>query len=145
MNPVSFFCQPARCRLYGFEEIGPQDVAADGHAPAQSVDAGKPSSRCSRPDANFKLTRSCAEKTPELLRAVEHLSKNELQSVYALQQQARHRDTGQCPAHRGFAKGYVAKAENTCRSPTTPAARKSTMRSCTELQAREAVSRKITA
>jgi conjugative relaxase-like TrwC/TraI family protein len=100
------------------EKIGPQDrvLLVGDTRQHQGVDAGKPFEQMQ--DAGMRtsqLDQIVRQKDPELLRAVEHLSRNETATgIQLLQQQGR---IAEIPDHRqrieAIAKDYVARPENT--------------------------------
>ena len=100
------------------EKIGPQDrvLLVGDTRQHQGVDAGKPFEQMQ--DAGMRtsqLDQIVRQKDPELLRAVEHLSRNETATgIQLLQQQGR---ITEIPDHRqrieAIARDYVARPENT--------------------------------
>jgi conjugative relaxase-like TrwC/TraI family protein len=100
------------------EKIGPQDrvLLIGDTRQHQGVDAGKPFEQMQ--DAGMRtsqLDQIVRQKDPELLRAVEHLSRNETSTgIQLLQQQER---ISEIPDHKqrieAIAKDYVARPENT--------------------------------
>jgi conjugative relaxase-like TrwC/TraI family protein len=100
------------------EKIGPQDrvLLIGDTRQHQSVDAGKPFEQMQQAGMQTsQLDQIMRQKDPELLRAVEHLSKNETSiGLMLLQQQGRVTEIPE-NAHRieAIAKDYVAKPENT--------------------------------
>jgi conjugative relaxase-like TrwC/TraI family protein len=100
------------------EKIGPQDrvLLVGDTRQHQGVDAGKPFEQMQ--DAGMRtsqLDQIVRQKDPELLRAVEHLSRNETATgIQLLQQQGR---ITEIPDHQQrietIAKDYVARPENT--------------------------------
>jgi conjugative relaxase-like TrwC/TraI family protein len=100
------------------EKIGPQDrvLLVGDTRQHQGVDAGKPFEQMQ--DAGMRtsqLDQIVRQKDPELLRAVEHLSRNETATgIQLLQQQGRITEISD-PQQRieTIAKDYVARPENT--------------------------------
>jgi conjugative relaxase-like TrwC/TraI family protein len=100
------------------EKIGPQDrvLLIGDTRQHQSVDAGKPFEQMQQAGMHTsQLDQIMRQKDPELLRAVEHLSKNETSiGLTLLQQQGR---VTEIPDNvqriEAIAKDYVAKPENT--------------------------------
>jgi conjugative relaxase-like TrwC/TraI family protein len=100
------------------EKIGPQDrvLLIGDTRQHQSVDAGKPFEQMQQAGMQTsQLDQIMRQKDPELLRAVEHLSKNETAiGLTLLQQQGR---VTEIPDNglriEAIAKDYVAKPENT--------------------------------
>ncbi|MGB6687486.1 MAG: MobF family relaxase [Terracidiphilus sp.] len=100
------------------EKIGPQDrvLLVGDTRQHQGVNAGKPFEQMQ--DAGMRtsqLDQIVRQKDPELLRAVEHLSRNETATgIQLLQHQGR---IAEIPDHRqrieAIAKDYVARPENT--------------------------------
>ena len=99
-------------------KIGPQDrvLLVGDTRQHQSVDAGKPFEQMQQAGMQTsQLDQIMRQKDPELIRAVEHLSKNETASgLTLLQQQGR---VTEIPDNvqriEAIAKDYVAKPENT--------------------------------
>lgn len=100
------------------EKIGPQDrvLLIGDTRQHQGVDAGKPFEQMQEAGMRTsQLDQIVRQKDPELLRAVEYLSRNETASgVQLLQQQGRITEISD-PRQRieAIAKDYVAKPENT--------------------------------
>jgi len=100
------------------EKIGPQDrvLLVGDTRQHQGVDAGKPFEQMQEAGMRTsQLDQIVRQKDPELLRAVEHLSRNETATgIQLLQQQGR---ITEIPDHlqriEAIAKDYVARAENT--------------------------------
>jgi conjugative relaxase-like TrwC/TraI family protein len=100
------------------EKIGPQDrvLLIGDTRQHQGVDAGKPFEQMQEAGMRTsQLDQIVRQKDPELLRAVEHLSRNETATgVQLLQQQGR---ISEIPDHKqrieAIAKDYVARPENT--------------------------------
>ena len=100
------------------EKIGPQDrvLLIGDTRQHQGVDAGKPFEQMQEAGMRTsQLDQIVRQKAPELLRAVEHLSRNETATgVQLLQQQGR---ITEIPDDRqrieSIAKDYVARPENT--------------------------------
>jgi hypothetical protein len=100
------------------EKIGPQDrvLLVGDTRQHQGVDAGKPFEQMQEAGMQTsRLDQIVRQKDPELLRAVEHLSRNETTTgIQLLQQQGR---ITEIPDHRqrieAIAKDYVARPENT--------------------------------
>jgi conjugative relaxase-like TrwC/TraI family protein len=100
------------------EKIGPQDrvLLVGDTRQHQGVDAGKPFEQMQAAGMRTsQLDQIMRQKDPELLRAVEHLSRNETATgIQLLQQQGR---IAEIPDHRQrievIAKDYVARPENT--------------------------------
>ena len=100
------------------EKVGPEDrilVIGDTRQ-HQGVDAGKPFEQMQ--DAGMQtaqLDEIVRQQDPELLRAVEHLSKNETATgVDLLKQQGRVTEIPDCPQRiQAIAQDYAAKPENT--------------------------------
>jgi ATP-dependent exoDNAse (exonuclease V) alpha subunit len=100
------------------EKIGPQDrvLLIGDTRQHQSVDAGKPFEQMQQAGMQTsQLDQIMRQKDPELLRAVEHLSKNETSiGLTLLQQQGR---VTEIPDNvrriEAIARDYVAKPENT--------------------------------
>ena len=100
------------------EKIGPQDrvLLIGDTRQHQSVDAGKPFEQMQQAGMQTsRLDQIMRQKDPELLRAVEHLSRNETGiGLTLLQQQGR---VTEIPDNvqriEAIAKDYVAKPENT--------------------------------
>jgi conjugative relaxase-like TrwC/TraI family protein len=100
------------------EKIGPQDrvLLIGDTRQHQSVDAGKPFEQMQQAGMQTsQLDQIMRQKDPDLLRAVEHLSKNETAiGLTLLQQQGR---VTEIPDNvqriEAIAKDYVAKPENT--------------------------------
>jgi ATP-dependent exoDNAse (exonuclease V) alpha subunit len=100
------------------EKIGPQDrvLLIGDTRQHQSVDAGKPFEQMQQAGMQTsQLDQIMRQKDPELLRAVEHLSKNETAIGLTLFQQQGRVTEMQDNAQRieAIAKDYVAKPENT--------------------------------
>jgi hypothetical protein len=101
-----------------FEKIGPQDkvLLIGDTRQHQGVDAGKPFEQLQ--DAGMRtalLGQIVRQKDPELLKAVEHLSRSEIKiGVEMLQQQGRVTEIAD-PQQRieAIAKSYAARPENT--------------------------------
>jgi conjugative relaxase-like TrwC/TraI family protein len=99
------------------ERIGPQDrvLLVGDTRQHQGVDAGKPFEQMQEAGMRTsQLDQIVRQKDPELLRAVEHLSRNETATgIQLLQQQGR---ITEIPDHRqrieAIAKDYVARPEN---------------------------------
>ena len=117
------------------EKIGPQDrvLLIGDTRQHQSIDAGKPFEQMQQAGMQTsQLDQIMRQKDPELLRAVEHLSKNETAiGLTLLEQQGRVTEIpDNAQRIEAIAKDYVATPGNTLVArPTTPAVRKSTMRS----------------
>jgi conjugative relaxase-like TrwC/TraI family protein len=100
------------------EKIGPQDrvLLVGDTRQHQSVDAGKPFEQMQEAGMRTsQLDQIVRQKDPELLRAVEHLSRNETATgIQLLQQQGRIIEIPD-PRQRieAIAKDYVARPENT--------------------------------
>ncbi len=100
------------------EKIGPQDrvLFIGDTRQHQGVDAGKPFEQLVQAGMQTaQLDQIVCQKDPELLRAVEHLSKGEImQGITMLQQQGRVTEIAD-PRQRieVIAKSYVARPENT--------------------------------
>jgi conjugative relaxase-like TrwC/TraI family protein len=100
------------------EKIGPQDrvLLVGDTRQHQGVDAGKPFEQMQEAGMRTsQLDHIVRQKDPELLRAVEHLSRNETATgVQLLQQQGRITEIPD-PRQRieAIAKDYVARPENT--------------------------------
>ncbi len=100
------------------EKIGPQDrvLLVGDTRQHQGVDAGKPFEQMQEAGMRTsQLDQIVRQKDPELLRAVEHLSRNETATgIQLLQQQGR---ITEIPDHQqrieAIAKDYVARPENT--------------------------------
>jgi conjugative relaxase-like TrwC/TraI family protein len=100
------------------EKIGPQDrvLLVGDTRQHQGVDAGKPFEQMQEAGMRTsQLDQIVRQKDPELLRAVEHLSRNETATgIQLLQQQGR---ITEIPDHRQrietIARDYVAHPENT--------------------------------
>ena len=100
------------------EKIGPQDrvLLVGDTRQHQGVDAGKPFEQMQEAGMRTsQLDQIVRQKDPELLRAVEHLSRNETATgIQLLQQQGR---VTEIPDDRqrieAIARDYVARAENT--------------------------------
>jgi conjugative relaxase-like TrwC/TraI family protein len=100
------------------EKIGPQDrvLLIGDTRQHQSVDAGKPFEQMQHAGMQTsQLDKIVRQKDPELLRAVEHLSKNETAiGLTLLQQQGRVTEIlDNVQRIEAIAKDYVAKPENT--------------------------------
>jgi ATP-dependent exoDNAse (exonuclease V) alpha subunit len=100
------------------EKIGPQDrvLLIGDTRQHQSVDAGKPFEQMQQAGMQTsQLDQIMRQKDPELLRAVEHLSKNETAiGLTLLQQQGRITEIpDNVQRIEAIAKDYVAKPENT--------------------------------
>src|ERR1035441_712133 len=100
------------------EKIGPQDrvLLIGDTRQHQSVDAGKPFEQMQQAGMQTsQLDQIMRQKDPELLRAVEHLSKNETAiGLTLLQQQGRVTEIpDNAQRIEAIAKDYVAKPENT--------------------------------
>ena len=100
------------------EKIGPQDrvLLIGDTRQHQSVDAGKPFEQMQQAGMQTsQLDQIMRQKDPELLRAVEHLSKNETATgLTLLQQQGRVTEIpDNAQRIEAIAKDYVAKPENT--------------------------------
>jgi len=100
------------------EKIGPQDrvLLIGDTRQHQSVDAGKPFEQMQQAGMQTsQLDQIMRQKDPELLRAVEHLSKNEtIIGLSLLQQQGRVTEISDDSQRiEAIAKDYVAKPENT--------------------------------
>jgi conjugative relaxase-like TrwC/TraI family protein len=100
------------------EKIGPQDrvLLIGDTRQHQSVDAGKPFEQMQQAGMQTsQLDQIMRQKDPELLRAVEHLSKNETAiGLTLLQQQGRVTEIpDNAQRIESIAKDYVAKPENT--------------------------------
>jgi ATP-dependent exoDNAse (exonuclease V) alpha subunit len=101
-----------------FEKIGPQDrvLLIGDTRQHQGVDAGKPFEQMQEAGMRTsQLDQIVRQKDPELLRAVEHLSRNETSTgIRLLQQQER---ISEIPDRQqrieAIAKDYVARPENT--------------------------------
>jgi len=100
------------------EKIGPQDrvLLVGDTRQHQGVDAGKPFEQMQKAGMRTsQLDQIVRQKDPELLRAVEHLSRNEtVTGIQLLQQQGRITEIPD-PQQRieAIAKDYVARPENT--------------------------------
>jgi conjugative relaxase-like TrwC/TraI family protein len=100
------------------EKIGPQDrvLLVGDTRQHQGVDAGKPFEQMQEAGMRTsQLDQIVRQKDPELLRAVEHLSRNETATgIQLLQQQGRITEIPD-PRQRieAIAKDYVARPENT--------------------------------
>ena len=100
------------------EKIGPQDrvLLVGDTRQHQGVDAGKPFEQMQEAGMRTsQLDQIVRQKDPELLRAVEHLSRNETAiGIQLLQQQGRITEISD-PQQRieAIAKDYVARPENT--------------------------------
>ncbi len=100
------------------EKIGPQDrvLLVGDTRQHQGVDAGKPFEQMQEAGMRTsQLDQIMRQKDPELLRAVEHLSRNETATgIQLLQQQGRITEIPD-PQQRieAIAKDYVARPENT--------------------------------
>ena len=100
------------------EKIGPQDrvLLVGDTRQHQGVDAGKPFEQMQEAGMRTsQLDQIVRQKDPELLRAVEHLSRNETATgIQLLQQQGRITEIPD-PQQRieAIAKDYVARPENT--------------------------------
>jgi conjugative relaxase-like TrwC/TraI family protein len=100
------------------EKIGPQDrvLLIGDIRQHQGVDAGKPFEQMQEAGMRTsQLDQIVRQKDPELLRAVEYLSRNETSTgIQLLQQQGR---ISEIPDHKqrieAIAKDYVARPENT--------------------------------
>jgi conjugative relaxase-like TrwC/TraI family protein len=100
------------------EKIGPQDrvLLVGDTRQHQGIDAGKPFEQMQEAGMRTsQLDQIVRQKDPELLRAVEHLSRNETATgIQLLQQQGR---ITEIPDDRqrieGIARDYVARPENT--------------------------------
>jgi conjugative relaxase-like TrwC/TraI family protein len=100
------------------EKIGPQDrvLLIGDIRQHQGVDAGKPFEQMQEAGMRTsQLDQIVRQNDPELLRAVEHLSRNETSTgIQLLQQQGR---ISEIPDHKqrieAIAKDYVARPENT--------------------------------
>jgi conjugative relaxase-like TrwC/TraI family protein len=100
------------------EKIGPQDrvLLIGDTRQHQSVDAGKPFEQMQQAGMQTsQLDQIMRQKDPELLRAVEHLSKNETAiGLTLLQQQGRVTEIPENVQRiEAIAKDYVARPENT--------------------------------
>jgi conjugative relaxase-like TrwC/TraI family protein len=100
------------------EKIGPQDrvLLVGDTRQHQSVDAGKPFEQMQQAGMQTsQLDQIMRQKDPELIRAVEHLSKNETTiGLTLLQQQGRVTEIpNNVQRMEAIAKDYVAKPENT--------------------------------
>jgi ATP-dependent exoDNAse (exonuclease V) alpha subunit len=100
------------------EKIGPQDqvLLIGDTRQHQSVDAGKPFEQMQQAGMQTsQLDQIMRQKDPELLRAVEHLSKNETAiGLTLLQQQGRVTEIPDNSQRiEAIAKDYIAKPENT--------------------------------
>jgi conjugative relaxase-like TrwC/TraI family protein len=100
------------------EKIGPQDrvLLIGDTRQHQSVDAGKPFEQMQQAGMQTsQLDQIMRQKDPELLRAVEHLSKNETAiGLTLLQQQGRVTEIPENAQRiEAIAKDYVARPENT--------------------------------
>ena len=100
------------------EKIGPQDrgLLIGDTRQHQGVDAGKPFEQMQEAGMRTsQLDQIVRQKDPELLRAVEHLSRNETATgVQLLQQQGRITEIADRQQRIGaIAKDYVARPENT--------------------------------
>jgi ATP-dependent exoDNAse (exonuclease V) alpha subunit len=100
------------------EKIGPQDrvLLVGDTRQHQGVDAGKPFEQMQ--DAGMRtsqLDQIVRQKDPELLRAVEHLSRNETAAgIQLLQQQGRITEIPEAQRRiEAIARDYVARPENT--------------------------------
>jgi conjugative relaxase-like TrwC/TraI family protein len=103
---------------YFLEKIGPQDrvLLIGDTRQHQGVDAGKPFEQMQEAGMRTsQLDQIVRQKDPELLRAVEHLSRNETATgVQLLQQQGRITEiTDRQQRIEAIAKDYVARPENT--------------------------------
>ncbi len=133
MDERALFVDPTQKHLYMVDEsslastqqmrdflnkIGPQDKALliGDTRQHQGVDAGKPFEQLQQAGMQTaKLDQIVRQKDPELLKAVEHLSKNETTlGVQMLQQQGRVTEIVD-PQQRieAIAKSYAARPENT--------------------------------
>lgn len=100
------------------EKVGPQDrVLVIGDVRQhQGVDAGRPFEQMQQAGMRTaKLDQIMRQKDPELLKAVEHLSRNEtIQGVKLLREQGRVTEIADPKARiQAIAKDYAAKPENT--------------------------------
>ncbi len=127
--------------------VGPQDrvLVVGDIRQHQGVDAGKPFEQMQQAGMHTaKLDQIMRQKDPELLKAVEHLSRNEtLQGVKLLQEQGRVTEiTKPQERFQAIAKDYAAKPENTIIvSPDNRSRQEINQAVRTELQAAGAVSR----
>jgi len=100
------------------EEVGPQDrvLLVGDTQQHQGVDAGKPFEQMQAAGMRTsQLDQIVRQKDPELLRAVEHLSRNETATgIQLLQQQGRITEIPDRQQRiEAIAKDYVAQPENT--------------------------------
>jgi conjugative relaxase-like TrwC/TraI family protein len=100
------------------EKIGPQDrvLLIGDTRQHQGVDAGKPFEQLQQAGMHTaQLDRIVRQKDPELLKAVEHLSKGEIApGINALQKQGRITEiTDPLQRIEAIAKNYAARPENT--------------------------------
>jgi conjugative relaxase-like TrwC/TraI family protein len=100
------------------EKIGPQDrvLLIGDTRQHQGIDAGKPFEQLQRAGMHTaQLDQIVRQKEPELLRAVEHLSKGEIApGIAALQKQGRITEiTDPLQRIEAIAKNYAARPENT--------------------------------
>ncbi|WP_158941369.1 MobF family relaxase [Granulicella sp. S190] len=100
------------------EKIGPQDrvLLVGDTRQHQGVDAGKPFEQMQEAGMRTsQLDQIVRQKDPELLRAVEHLSRNETATgIQLLQQQGRITEiTDSQQRIEAIARDYVARSENT--------------------------------
>jgi len=128
-------------------KVGPQDrvLVIGDIRQHQGVDAGRPFEQMQQAGMRTaKLDQIMRQKDPELLKAVEHLSKNEtVQGVKLLQAQGRVTEIPDAVARfQAIAKDYAAKPENTIIvSPDNRSRQEINQAVRTELQATGAVSK----
>jgi len=128
-------------------KVGPQDrvLVIGDIRQHQGVDAGRPFEQMQQAGMRTaKLDQIMRQKDPELLKAVEHLSKNEtVEGVKLLQQQGRITEVPDAAARfQAIAKEYAAKPENTIIvSPDNRSRQEINQAVRTELQATGAVAK----
>ncbi len=108
---------PSKCEISSKRSARRTGCCSSGtYASTRGVDAGKPFEQLQQAGMHTAmLDQIVRQKDPELLRAVEHLSKSEIvQGITMLQQQGRITEIAD-PQQRieAIAKNYAARPENT--------------------------------